>query len=279
MSDRSMLQPEDYVEPACVLCGEPYGAEPEVKSVPQQRILEKLDDYMSRRDYAGAERHLLYWLEEARLGRDLRGQLLIRNELVGHYRKTGDRDKALANGDEALRLLDALDFTDNISAGTTYTNVATACNAFGENERSMALFEKARAVYEASPRTSPDLLGGLYNNMALTCTALGRYAEAYTLYDKAMAVMATVPAGVLEQAITCLNRADTLAAENGMEQAEDRIYALLDQAYDLLQDPAAPHDGYYAFVCEKCAPTFSYYGYFLAAQELQDVSKAIYERA
>lgn len=279
MSDRSMLQPEDYVEPACVLCGEPYGAEPEVKSVPQQRILEKLDDYMSRRDYAGAERHLLYWLEEARLGRDLRGQLLIRNELVGHYRKTGDRDKALANGDEALRLLDALDFTDNISAGTTYTNVATACNAFGENERSMALFEKARAVYEASPRTSPDLLGGLYNNMALTCTALGRYAEAYALYDKAMDVMATVPAGVLEQAITCLNRADTLAAENGMEQAEDRIYALLDRAYDLLQDPAAPHDGYYAFVCEKCAPTFSYYGYFLAAQELQDVSKAIYERA
>jgi len=279
MSDRSMLQPEDYVEPACVLCGEPYGAEPEVKSVPQQRILEKLDDYMSRRDYAGAERHLLYWLEEARLGRDLRGQLLIRNELVGHYRKTGDRDKALANGDEALRLLAALDFTDNISAGTTYTNVATACNAFGENERSMALFEKARAVYEASPRTSPDLLGGLYNNMALTCTALGRYAEAYALYDKAMDVMATVPAGVLEQAITCLNRADTLAAENGMEQAEDRIYALLDQAYDLLQDPAAPHDGYYAFVCEKCAPTFSYYGYFLAAQELQDVSKAIYERA
>jgi len=278
MSDR-MLLPEDYVEPACVLCGEPYGAEPEVKSVPQQRILEKLDDYMSRRDYAGAERHLLYWLEEARLGRDLRGQLLIRNELVGHYRKTGDRDKALANGDEALRLLAALDFTDNISAGTTYTNVATACNAFGENERSMALFEKARAVYEASPRTSPDLLGGLYNNMALTCTALGRYAEAYALYDKAMDVMATVPAGVLEQAITCLNRADTLAAQLGMEQAEGQINDLLDQAYDLLQDPAAPHDGYYAFVCEKCAPTFSYYGYFLAAQELQDVSKAIYERA
>jgi len=279
MRESTPLKPEDYLEPQCVLCGDPYGAEPEVKSVPQQRILEKLDDYMSRRDYAGAERHLLYWLEEARLGRDLRGQLLIRNELVGHYRKTGDRDKALANGDEALRLLAALDFTDNISAGTTYTNVATACNAFGENERSMALFEKARAVYEASPRTSPDLLGGLYNNMALTCTALGRYAEAYALYDKAMDVMATVPAGVLEQAITCLNRADTLAAENGMERAEDRIYALLDQAYDLLQDPAAPHDGYYAFVCEKCAPTFSYYGYFLAAQELQDVSKAIYERA
>ena len=216
---------------------------------------------------------------EAKLGRDKRGQLLIRNELVGHYRKAGDRDKAFASAEEALRLLEELDFSDNISAATTYTNVATAFNAFGENERSLSLFEKARAVYEASPRTSPDLLGGLYNNMALTCTALGRYAEAFTLYDQAMDVMARVPAGVLEQAITCLNRADTLAAQLGMEQAEGQINDLLDQAWDLLQDPAAPHDGYYAFVCEKCAPAFSYYGYFLAAQELQDTAKAIYERA
>ena len=273
------IRPEDYAEPRCPLCDPKYGEEGMIRPVPQQRIIEKMNEYMSRRDYAGAERHLLYWLEEAKLGRDKRGQLLIRNELVGHYRKAGDRDKAFASAEEALRLLEELDFSDNISAATTYTNVATAFNAFGENERSLSLFEKARAVYEASPRTSPDLLGGLYNNMALTCTALGRYAEAFTLYDRAMDVMARVPAGVLEQAITCLNRADTLAAQLGMEQAEGQINDLLDQAWDLLQDPAAPHDGYYAFVCEKCAPAFSYYGYFLAAQELQDTAKAIYERA
>ena len=57
-----------------------------IRPVPQQRIIEKMDEYMSRRDYAGAERHLLYWLEEAAQGQDLRGQLLIRNELIGHYR-------------------------------------------------------------------------------------------------------------------------------------------------------------------------------------------------
>ena len=32
-----------------------------------------------------------------------------------------------------------------ISAGTTYTNVGTAFNAFGENERSLALFQKVLA--------------------------------------------------------------------------------------------------------------------------------------
>ena len=66
--DKGFLQPEDYAEPRCLLCDEPYGKTPEVKAVPQQRIIEKMNDYMSRRDYAGAERHLLYWLEEAKLG-------------------------------------------------------------------------------------------------------------------------------------------------------------------------------------------------------------------
>jgi hypothetical protein len=53
MDDR-ILKPEDYVEPSCPLCEKPYGAEPEPKPVPQQRIIEKMDEYMSRRDYAGA---------------------------------------------------------------------------------------------------------------------------------------------------------------------------------------------------------------------------------
>lgn len=272
------LKPEDYAEPRCVLCDEPYGAAPQIKPIPQQRIIEKMDEYMSRRDYAGAERHLLYWLEEAQLGGDKRGELLLRNELVGHYRKVGERDKALANGDAALALLRELDFDGTVSAGTTYTNVATACNAFGENKRALALFEKARAVYESSPRTAPELLGGLYNNMALTCAAEGRFDEAFALYEKAMDVMATVPGGALEQAITCLNMADATAARKGMEAAEPEINALLDRAWDLLNDPSAPRDGYYAFVCEKCAPSFSYYGYFLAADELTKRAEGIYER-
>ena len=280
--DDGSLKPEDYVEPRCVLCGDPYGKVPEVRPVPQQRIIAKMDEYMSRRDYDGAERHLLYWLEEARQGNDQRGQLLIENELVGHYRKVGDRDNALAHGEAALHLLDDLDFTGTISSGTTYTNVATACNAFKENERAMELFEKARAVYEEAPHTDPSLLGGLYNNMGLTCVALKRWKQANALYDKALEIMKTVPGGELEQAITYLNKADALGAEKGMEEAESQIFSWLDTAYDLLTgdvvDSGVVDEGYYAFVCEKCAPTFSYYGYFLAADELNRRAEEIYHR-
>ena len=277
MSNKGYLEPEDYAEPRCLLCDEPYGKAPEVKPVPQQRIIEKMNDYMSRRDYAGAERHLFYWLEEAKLGHDKGGELMLRNELVGHFRKTANKEKAFESAEEALRLIDELDFDGSISAGTTYINVATAYNAFGENEKSITYFEKAVKAYEAN-NTSSELLGGLYNNMALTCVALGRFDEADKLYNKALMVMENVENGKLEQAITYLNMADALEAQYGQGEKENEVYDLVDKAYDCLNDSDIKRDGYYAFVCEKCAPSFSYYGYFLAAKELSERAESIYER-
>jgi tetratricopeptide (TPR) repeat protein len=256
------------------------------QAIPQQRVAEKLDEYMAHRDYAGAERHLLYWLEEARAVRDGRGELMVRNELVGHYRKTGNREQALLHADAALRLVDELGFGQTISAGTTFTNIGTAYNAFGENERSLALFERAAALYEASPHTAPQLLGGLYNNMALTCIALGRFDEADGLYRKALEAMGKVEHGELEQAITHLNMADAAVARFGgpeealgEEQCEKLVESHLDTALGLLDAPGIPRDGYYAFVCEKCAPVFGHYGYFLADEDLRERARAIYERA
>ena len=66
--DNRILGPEDYLEPACPLCEEPYGVTPAAKPVPQQRIIEKMDEYMSRRDYAllrtatGRWSFLRYWI-------------------------------------------------------------------------------------------------------------------------------------------------------------------------------------------------------------------------
>ena len=248
-----------------------------VKPVPQQRIRDRMDEYMSRRDYAGAERHLRYWLEEARLGRDLRGELMVLNELIGHYRKTGERDKAAPCIDAALRLLDALDYGGSITEGTTCVNIATALNAFGENERALALFGRARATYEGCPATEPGLLGGLYNNMALTCASMGHWDEAMALYDQAMAQMGKAACGELEQAITCLNMANLIEDRDGMEAGERQINDLLERAAALLDTEGLPRDGYYAFVCEKCAPTFEYYGWFLDAERLKRESKRIYE--
>ena len=284
MKEETFLNPEDYAEPRCVLCGEPYGQAPKVKPVPMQRIVEKVDEFQRLKDFEGAERMLQYWLSEAELGNDQKGQLGIRNEFIGLYRKNDRKEQAFENIEEALKLLEKMNFGQSITAGTTYTNSATAYYTFGEYEKALPLFEKAMEVYVSVPGTAPSLLGGLYNNMGLTCVALQRYDRAETLYEKALNVMKNVPDGELEQAITCLNMADAKNAEKGMEEAEAEIFSLLDKAEKLLQEKwqeigtkSDNAKGYYAFVCESCAPTFSFYGYFFAAQELERRAREIYD--
>ena len=50
-------------------------------------------------------------------------------------------------------------------------------------------------------------------------------------------------------------------------------------AEELLNEPSLPRNGYYAFVCEKCAPVFGHYGWFAAEAELRKRAKEINDRA
>ncbi len=275
-TDKTPITSEDYEEPRCALCMDVPGERDALKPVPQQRIIEKLDEYMSRRDYAGAERHLLYWLEEAKLAGDMRGELTVCCELIGHYRKTGNKDEALRFVGRTVKLLDELGFRNNVSAGTALVNAATACSAFGENERALELFVKARAAYSSGAHVRPELMGGLCNNMALCCSALGDFDRALELFGEADSLMQKVEGGEAERAITCLNMADTLEARDGAEKAESGIFSLVEKAAELLDSPKLKRDGYYAFVCEKCAPGFEHHGFFADAQRFSRISEEIY---
>ena len=97
--------------------------------------------------------------------------------------------------------------------------------------------------------------------------------------------MGHVENGELEQAITYLNMADAVEAQarvmpqDDESATEDEIERLLDTAFDLLDTPTLPRDGYYAFVCEKCAPAFGHHGYFLADEDLRTRANDIYAKA
>ena len=267
----SILNKEDYEEPTCLLNMDRDAPRPAF-TVPIGRVTEKLDEYLSRDDWAGAGRHLNYWLQEAKAGRDKRGELAIRNEMMGYFRKSGREAEAFSAMEEALRLLDELEMTENIIAGTTYVNAATVCKTFGQAERALPWFEKARAVYERELPEGDGRLGGLYNNMALACADLCRYEEAEALYGKALAVMRKVKSSELEQAVTLLNLADLRHIQD--EDAD--VTPLLEEAESLLKTESLPRDGYYAYVCRTCAPGFDYYGWFMTAKELREAAEKIY---
>ena len=63
------LEPTDFLDPRCPFCADAYGKERPVHPIDTDRVTAKLDEYLSKNDYAAAERHLAYWLAEAEEGR------------------------------------------------------------------------------------------------------------------------------------------------------------------------------------------------------------------
>lgn len=267
------LRPEDYMEPRCIFCKTEDG---NTSPVDLRRCIERLDEHLGRNDYAAAERHLDYWRQEAETGRDWRGLLSIENERMGLFRKMGKRGRAM----EAVRAAEALipraGLEDTVTAATTWLNIGTVYKHFNDPKAALPYYERARAVYARELSPADGRLGGLYNNLSLVLVDLGRFAEARALYEKALVIMGQQSNGALEQAVTELNLANLAEAEQGLLEAEAEIEARLDRARALLDRPELPRNGYYAFVCEKCAPTFGYYGRFADAQELKELSEEIY---
>ena len=236
------------------------------------RILEKLDSYLHADDYMAAERHLKYWLDEAKLALDNRTELFLFNELMGLYRKTGRRDEAL---ECAARALDLAQLSGEITAATTYINIATVYKAFSLADRAIPLFEMAREIYEGSLDENDTRLGGLYNNMGLALVDLSQFDKAKEIYKKAISVMSKHPDRDGEVAITYLNLATAAEKEYGLVDGDEIIRRYLDIAEGLLEN-CKIRDGYYAFVCEKCASVFGYYGRFLYEKALHDRAQKIY---
>lgn len=267
-----MIAKEDYEEPACLL-----NMRQGPSGIPAGRVLSRLDEYFSRNDYSAAERHLDYWLSEAELCHDERGKLILLNERIGLFRKTDQREKCLEAIEAALELSEKVE-AGTISRGTTLVNAATGAKACGLTEKAAELYCEAKIIYEALLPADDARLGALYNNMAVTLADMKRTGEARELYEKAIAIMLRQPRGELEAAVSFLNIADLINIEKGTEQGEAEITRCLEKAEEFLDAGGSERDGYYAFICEKCAPSFGYYGYFLTEKRLRETAKEIYER-
>lgn len=237
--------------------------------IPIARVFEKFDALMAKKDFDAAERHLKYWLADAEVTGDRRGMLAVTNELIGFYRKTGKKSEALEASEKALALAKAQGLEDSITMGTTLINAATAYKAFGEAEKAVPLYEKAKDIYEKLLSPDDRRKGGLYNNMALALRDTGDLSGAEEMFKKALEIMSR-PGDEAEAAITLCNMADLYGDK---AQRDD----CLKKAFRLLNSENLQHDGYHAFVCEKCAPTFAYYGFEEYEKVLSERAKRIYE--
>lgn len=241
-----------------------------------ERILAKLDEYFSKNDTAAAKNHLTYWLGEAELVGDTRAALLCKNELMGLCRKLGLREEACSYAERALALVEEMGISDNVGAATTYLNAATVYKAFGEASRALPLYEAAEQIYEKNLSPTDLRRAGLCNNMALALCELGRFEAAAERYQTALSILQKTAGTEPEQTVTQLNIATLLEAQWGLEAAAEQIEECLSAAKELLETEQK-RDGNYAFVCEKCATVFGYYGHFAYQDELLARSRCIYE--
>lgn len=275
-----MIDAFDYKEPSCALCGGREFYNPDKNApdgrIPVSRAIEKLDEYLNKNDMVGARAHLEYWQKEAVSLRDEHGELAITNELIGLYRKLGEKQLALTATERAVVLITSLDLVGSLSEATILLNAATAYKAFGFPQKAVELYERTLSLYNEKLPENDVMFAGLFNNAALALTDLNRYDEAEAYYKKAIAITEKAENGATDAAISYINLAHL---KDEQQKPKDEIVENLFMAYELLSDESLPQNGYLAFVLSKCYPSYEYFGYDRAAKQLKEKSEELYARA
>ena len=274
-----MLDSFDYKEPQCKLCDGKSFYYPDENApkgrIPVSRIIQKLDACYNKNDYVEAGRLLFYWQKEAQSLLDLQGELSIVNELLGHLRKINDKDNGLKVIDRANELISLLKAEGNFSSATIYLNMATTLKAFNKPQKALALYDKAFEIYTKNGDKSNPYLAGFYNNKALTLVDLLDYQGAEVCYLNALKYLINTENQLTDGAITYVNMAHLYDKMQDRTKVVDSLF----KAFGLLTDENIVKNGYYAYVLEKCAPSFREFGYEKIADDFIKLSGEIYERA
>ena len=246
-----------------------------MKPIDMDRIKNKLDAHFGRKEFDQAERLINYWLVEAKNGDNKRAELELQNEYMGFCRKQGRRDDAILHAELAAEIVRELKMERTIGGATVYVNVGTVYKAFDNPNAAMSYFTKAKEVYEENLKDDDKLLAGLYNNMGLAAVDMKQYDAAENLYKQAINIMTKNKDGELDEAISRLNYADLLYAKYKTDPSDDylkygkQIEEEVETAWKLFNLDTTMRDDYYRFVCEKSAPSFGFYGYFVYEKELK----------
>ena len=267
----------DYKEPFCCFDSSQYTGTPDSEPCPRslnvQDLIRQLDGLYNAGQEQEAGAFLEHWRKEAQRIGDWRGELSLLSEMMGHYRRDRNEEKGLAAVLDGMELIRLHRMGRTVSGATVLLNAATTMKCFGKAEESLPVFRHVSRVYGDNLDPTDYRFGGLYNNMALSYEDVGDYRQAEQTFQMALRVIARCPNPDNELAVTWCNLAELYDKQ---DPEDPRINDCMEKAWEHLNEPSLPRDGYHAFTISKCAPSFDYFGYFLYSRELKKRAEAIY---
>lgn len=272
------MEYRDYTESCCPFDASEYTGAPDgspcPEALPVKEIIEELDGLYARGREDRAEAFLEHWQRKARELGDWRAELTLTSELLGQYRRSGSREPGLEVVEKAMALIRGHRLGETLSGATIMLNAATTMKCFGLAAESIPVFRHVCRVYSAKLDPADYRFAGLYNNMALSYGDLGEAGEAERYFRLALRVMEKCRNPENDMAVTLCNMAELY---DRADHEDGRIGQCMERAWELLNAPELPRDGYHAFTASKCAASFDYFGYFLYSMELKERADKIYE--
>ena len=243
-------------------------------TIPLDAVIKQCDEYFANDDLISLGEHLRFWRNEAKSINDIKGELSILNEMIGHYRMTNNKSEGLQAVDSAMKIIEELSFNLTPNIGTIILNAATALSAFGNYPKAFELYKKTEEIYNNSLDTKQELYAGLWNNMAHTLEKMGDSHGAQITYQKAIEVLSRL--GMLaDLAVAYVNLAGLYFYS--IKDKEKSLEALT-FSLDIFNSNVIKKDSYYAHTCKKCAGAFNDMGFPEIAEDLYIRANEIYER-
>lgn len=197
-----------------------------------RKVLEKADSLYAANEPAQACAYMEASLEEARREADWMSELTLLNELMGHYRRISQFDRAWQYAYPAIELAEKHRVGETTNGVTTYLNVANVYRGCKKYPEAMQLYMKVEAVYKRENLQGDYRLVGLYNNMCVASMESGNIANAMAYGEKAIEIARKIPGAEEECAIVYSNLAAMQMQKKNAAQAE--VY--LNQSLELYEN-------------------------------------------
>lgn len=186
-------------------------------------VLKQLDELYATHQVSRVENFLIQKIDEATTHGNTDAVIMLLNEIIGHYRETGEFEKAISCCKQILLLSEQEGLVGTIAYATILLNVANACRAAGLLREAMIYFQEVKKIYESNLEPSNFGYASLYNNMSLLFQEMGDYESACDCQERALGIASQYAEARIETAVTYTNLATSLLKLGRYEEAVENL--------------------------------------------------------